>query len=45
MAAWTCLSISRADQSDLAVELLRISNDLRLLAGGPTSGMSEIFLP
>ena len=28
-----------------AVEILRISNDLRLLASGPTSGLNEIQLP
>jgi aspartate ammonia-lyase len=28
-----------------AVEILRISNDLRLLASGPTSGLGEIRLP
>jgi aspartate ammonia-lyase len=30
---------------ELAVELTRISNDLRLLSSGPTSGLSEITLP
>ncbi len=29
----------------LAVGLLKIANDLRWLASGPTSGLSEIFLP
>jgi aspartate ammonia-lyase len=29
----------------LAVELIRISNDLRLLSSGPTTGLSEIKLP
>ncbi len=29
----------------LAVALLKIANDLRWLASGPTSGLSEIFLP
>ncbi|HRT95899.1 MAG TPA: lyase family protein, partial [Planctomycetota bacterium] len=29
----------------LAVELIRIANDLRLLASGPTSGLAEILLP
>ncbi|MCE5271622.1 aspartate ammonia-lyase [bacterium] len=29
----------------LAVELIRITNDLRLLASGPTSGLAEILLP
>ncbi|MBA3943228.1 MAG: class II fumarate hydratase [Herpetosiphonaceae bacterium] len=29
----------------LAVALLKIANDIRWLASGPTSGLSEIFLP
>lgn len=30
---------------NLALELTRISNDLRLLSSGPTTGFAEIFLP
>jgi aspartate ammonia-lyase len=30
---------------ELALELIRIANDLRLLASGPTSGFNEINLP
>jgi aspartate ammonia-lyase len=30
---------------ELALELIRIANDLRLLASGPTTGISEITLP
>lgn len=30
---------------NLALELIRISNDLRLLASGPTTGFAEIVLP
>lgn len=30
---------------ELALELIRISNDLRLLASGPTTGLGEIVLP
>jgi aspartate ammonia-lyase len=30
---------------ELALELIRIANDLRLLASGPTTGMNEITLP
>jgi aspartate ammonia-lyase len=30
---------------DLALELIRISNDLRLLSSGPTTGLGEIQLP
>jgi len=29
----------------LAIELIRIANDLRLLASGPTTGLAEISLP
>jgi aspartate ammonia-lyase len=30
---------------ELALELIRIANDLRLLASGPTTGLSEVALP
>jgi aspartate ammonia-lyase len=30
---------------NLALELTRITNDLRLLSSGPTAGLAEIFLP
>jgi aspartate ammonia-lyase len=30
---------------ELALELIRIANDLRLLASGPTTGLAEITLP
>ncbi|WXG42034.1 MAG: aspartate ammonia-lyase [Candidatus Freyarchaeum deiterrae] len=30
---------------ELALELIRIANDLRLLASGPTAGLGEILLP
>ena len=30
---------------ELALELIRISNDLRMLASGPTTGLNEITLP
>ncbi len=30
---------------ELALELIRIANDLRLLASGPTTGLNEIMLP
>jgi aspartate ammonia-lyase len=30
---------------ELALELIRIANDLRLLASGPTTGLAEIVLP
>ena len=30
---------------ELAIELIRIANDLRLMGSGPTSGLNEIQLP
>ena len=45
------LQSHRASQSvssglkELALELIRIANDLRLLASGPTTGLNEIMLP
>jgi aspartate ammonia-lyase len=30
---------------DLAIELIRIANDLRLMSSGPTTGLAEISLP
>ncbi len=45
------LQSQRAAQSvssglkELALELIRIANDLRLLASGPTTGFNEIVLP
>jgi fumarate hydratase class II len=45
------LQSQRAPQSvssglkELALELIRIANDLRLLASGPTTGFNEITLP
>jgi aspartate ammonia-lyase len=30
---------------ELALELIRVANDLRLLTSGPTTGMNEIMLP
>jgi len=30
---------------ELALELIRLANDLRLLASGPTTGLNEIMLP
>jgi aspartate ammonia-lyase len=45
------LQSQRAAQSvssglkELALELIRIANDLRLLASGPTTGLNEIILP
>lgn len=42
MAAFLSLS---AALRGIAVELLRISNDLRMMAGGPIAGINEIVLP
>lgn len=42
MAAFLALSSALRG---LAVELLRISNDLRMMASGPVAGLNEIILP
>ncbi len=39
------LSVAAAALRNLALELIRISNDLRLLASGPNTGFAEILLP
>ncbi|MGC2119626.1 MAG: aspartate ammonia-lyase [Candidatus Acidiferrales bacterium] len=41
------LAMSTASSSlrNLALELIRISNDLRLLSSGPNTGLAEILLP
>jgi aspartate ammonia-lyase len=41
------LAMSAASSSlrNLALELIRISNDLRLLSSGPNTGLAEILLP
>ncbi|MBI4248612.1 MAG: aspartate ammonia-lyase [Elusimicrobia bacterium] len=41
---WPLATVSGA-LKELALELIRISNDLRLLASGPTTGLAEIILP
>jgi aspartate ammonia-lyase len=38
----TCYSSSIRN---LAVELIKLANDLRLMASGPTAGLAEIFIP
>ncbi|HUZ04427.1 MAG TPA: aspartate ammonia-lyase [Acidobacteriaceae bacterium] len=40
-----CMGEVSAAQRSLALETIRISNDLRLLASGPNTGLAEIFLP
>jgi aspartate ammonia-lyase len=39
------MSVASAALRNLALELIRISNDLRLLSSGPNTGLAEIALP
>jgi aspartate ammonia-lyase len=39
------LTVASAAMRNLALELIRIGNDLRLLASGPRTGLAEIELP
>jgi len=39
------MSVAAAALRNLALELIRISNDLRLLSSGPNTGFAEITLP
>ena len=39
------MSVASAALRNLALELIRISNDLRLLSSGPNTGLAEILLP
>lgn len=39
------MSVAASALRNLAMELIRISNDLRLLSSGPNTGMAEILLP
>jgi aspartate ammonia-lyase len=39
------LSVASAALRNLALELIRITNDLRLLSSGPNTGLAEITLP
>lgn len=39
------MSVAASSLRNLALELIRISNDLRLLSSGPNTGLQEIFLP
>jgi aspartate ammonia-lyase len=39
------MSVASAALRNLALELIRITNDLRLLSSGPNTGLAEIFLP
>ncbi|TRO47912.1 aspartate ammonia-lyase [Candidatus Bathyarchaeota archaeon] len=46
-ALQSCRSVQTISSAlkELALELIRISNDLRLLSSGPTTGLNEITLP
>jgi aspartate ammonia-lyase len=39
------MSVASAALRNLALELIRISNDLRLLSSGPNAGLAEVTLP
>src|ERR1700730_10961238 len=39
------MSVASAALRNLALELIRITNDLRLLSSGPNTGLAEIVLP
>jgi len=39
------MSVASAALRNLALELIRITNDLRLLSSGPNTGLNEIHLP
>ena len=45
MQSNACMADVSAALRGLALEVIRISNDLRLLASGPNTGLAEIFLP
>jgi aspartate ammonia-lyase len=45
MQSHACMSQVSAALRNLALEVIRISNDLRLLSSGPNTGFNEIHLP
>jgi aspartate ammonia-lyase len=45
MQSNSCMGEVSSALRGLALEVIRISNDLRLLASGPNTGFAEIFLP
>ena len=45
MQSNACMAEVSAALRGLALEMIRISNDLRLLSSGPNTGLGEIFLP
>ncbi len=45
MQSQACMALVSGALRSLALELIRISNDLRLLSSGPNTGFNEIHLP
>ena len=45
MQSNACMGDVSAALRGLALEVIRISNDLRLLSSGPNTGLAEIYLP
>jgi len=45
MQSNACMADVSAALRGLALEVIRISNDLRLLSSGPNTGLAEIYLP
>ena len=45
MQSNACMGQVSAALRGIALEIIRISNDLRLLSSGPNTGLAEIFLP
>ena len=45
MQSNACMGDVSAALRGLALEIIRIANDLRLLSSGPNTGLAEIFLP
>jgi aspartate ammonia-lyase len=45
MQSNACMGEVSAALRGLALEIIRISNDLRLLSSGPNTGLAEIYLP
>jgi aspartate ammonia-lyase len=45
MQSNACMADVSASLRSLALEVIRISNDIRLLSSGPNTGFAEIFLP
>ena len=39
------MAVAASSLRNLGLELIRISNDLRLLASGPNTGLAELFIP